>query len=79
MIQYQDTRYPGITTSNTRIANQCNTKQYAVECLYIFSMRLLFINLLYFIYFIFILFIKRRDPPLEHKNDSYRRNYRVET
>ena len=46
---------------NARIANQCNTKQYAVECLCMFSMRLLFINLLSFIYF--ILFIKRRDPP----------------
>ena len=45
----------GLQRVDIRIANQGNTRQYAVECLCTFSLCSLFIDLLYFIYFIFLL------------------------
>ena len=45
----------GLQRVGIRIANQGNTRQYAVECLCKFSPCLSFIDLVYFIYFIFLL------------------------
>ena len=59
----------GLQRVSTRIANQGNTKQYAVECLCMFSPCLLFIDLLY----VFILFLLKGVilPNVRHSGEPH--------
>ena len=61
----------GLQRVDIRISNQCNTQQYAVECLCMSSLCLLFTNLLCFIYFILFLLKGVILPYVRHSGEPH--------